>query len=309
MPVTFQIEREIEECDDRLYDAEPSALSVQGFDNVSADDVRRYHEQGYLVVKGAYSPERAERGRLELQAMTGMDDPQCSSVDYEWGIWRLVEARGFARRAAGERDWSEEERTRLRETLLSIDPVTRGRLVRKFVGFTKHHPPLGELAHDPTLMGALAKLIGEPAKLYVSQAMIKPPGGREKPWHQDHAYFNYPIDTRIVGVWIALDQATAENGCMRVLPGGHQSGPRPHWKRRDWQICDADILGQPIVSVPLDPGDALLFDGKIPHGTPPNRTEAIRWAVQYHYVPARAEMVDEAIRLAAFGGEGTYVSC
>ena len=55
-------------------------------------------------------------------------------------------------------------------------------------------------------------------------ALLKPPRGREKPWHQDHAYFNLPLDTPIVGVWIALDEATPENGCMHVIPGSHREG-------------------------------------------------------------------------------------
>jgi len=175
------------------------------------------------VVKGAYTKEQAERAREELEAMTRMDEPQCTSVHYEYGIWPLVEELGFPKLPSVEVALSE------RSARSCADSSSRsrrraGRLVRKFVGFTKLHPPLGELAHDKPLMEALEKLMGEPAKLYVSQAMIKPPGGREKPWHQDHAYFNYPLDTPIVGVWIALDEATAENGCMRVLPADTSRG-------------------------------------------------------------------------------------
>ena len=93
--------------------------------------------------------------------------------------------------------------------------------------------------------------------------MVKPPNGREKPWHQDHAYFNIPLVEPVVGVWIALGEATRRNGCMVLAPyqrvqrrssSSSSSGPaaanthpprRPvvHFMRRDWQICDDDILG------------------------------------------------------------------
>jgi phytanoyl-CoA hydroxylase len=53
----------------------------------------------------------------------------------------------------------------------------------------------------------------------------------------------------------------------------------------------------------------LLFDGKVPHGTPVNRTRAFRWAVQYHFRPAAAEEVDDDVRLTAFGSEGKGVTC
>ena len=56
-------------------------------------------------------------------------------------------------------------------------------------------------------------------------------------------------------------------------------------------------------------GDVLLFDGKLPHGTPANRTAEFRWAVQYHYRPAAAILVDDEARLAAFGSEGRDVTC
>jgi hypothetical protein len=78
-------------------------------------------------------------------------------------------------------------------------------------------------------------------ELFQDMAMIKPPGGREKPFHQDHAYFNHR--GAVLGVWVALGRAARANGCMVVNPGGHRGGPRAHFQRRDWQLCDADALG------------------------------------------------------------------
>ena len=96
---------------------------------------------------------------------------------------------------------------------------------------------------------------------------------------------------------------------MHVLPGSHRRGPQLHFMRRDWQICDTDIAGQPQHFLPMDPGDLLLFDAKLAHGTPTNVTQEIRWAVQFHYVPAGALETSEAERLAAFDGEGKDVTC
>jgi phytanoyl-CoA hydroxylase len=158
-------------------------------------------------------------------------------------------------------------------------------------------------------MALVERLVGATPALFQDMALVKPARGREKPWHQDHAYFNVALDTPIVGVWIPMGQVTPENGCMHLLAGGHKAGARIHFKRRDWQICDTDVPASGRVAVPMTVGDVLLFDGKLPHGTPVNRTDDFRWAVQYHYRPATAVQTDDAARLAAFGSEGRNVTC
>ncbi len=162
----------------------------------------------------------------------------------------------------------------------------------------------------PDLLALIAHLLdGQRPVLFQDMALVKPARGREKPWHQDHAYFNLAIPTPIVGVWIPFGRVVPENGCLHLLRGGHALGPMPHKKLRDWQICDGDVPTRERVAAPMEAGDVLLFDGKIPHGTPINRTDDFRWAVQYHYRPADAQEVGDEERLAAFGAEGRAVSC
>ena len=143
------------------------------------------------------------------------------------------------------------------------------------------------LAQHPQMIAVLARLIGATPELFQDQALLKPPLiGREKPWHQDNAYFNLPPETAVVGVWIALDEATPENGCMYVIPGWHRAGPVVHFKRRDWQICDTDVAADAAWTVPLKPGGCLIFHGLLHHGTPPSRSPQRRRALQFHYKPA-----------------------
>jgi phytanoyl-CoA hydroxylase len=159
-------------------------------------------------------------------------------------------------------------------------------------------------------VGVLTRIMGEPPKLFANQAMLKPPGiGREKPWHQDHAYFNLPMDTCIVSAWVALDNATPENGCMHVIPASQQDGPVVHFNRRDWQICDTDIARDRIVAVPLEPGGVLLWHGRLHHGSPANRSDKRRRALQLHYVPGSVETIAPDERLAVYGSDGKDVTC
>ncbi len=172
-----------------------------------------------------------------------------------------------------------------------------------------HH--CGMPVEHPVILEIVRKLMGDTdPQIFQTMALLKPPKiGREKPWHQDHAYFDVALQDRIVGVWIALDHATIENGCMQVIDAGHLPGPVIHFKRRDWQICDNDMLGKASLAVELKPGEALFFDSLLPHGTPANQSPKRRRAMQFHYAPMNAQAIDEADRLAVFGSEGKNVEC
>ena len=161
------------------------------------------------------------------------------------------------------------------------------------------------------VLAALKPLLqGHDAEMFQDMALIKPPRlGREKPWHQDKAYFEYALGTPVVGVWIALDEATIANGCMQLLPGRHKEGPILHFQRRDWQICDNTILGSQSVAVPLKPGGLLFFDGMLPHGTPHNSSPNRRRALQFHYAPVGTTKDAPEQRLKHFGSEGKNVTC
>jgi hypothetical protein len=98
--------------------------------------------------------------------------------------------------------------------------------VRKLWRFAGVDPILGAAVTAPRITAILDELIGPGARLIQDMALMKPPHrGAEKPWHQDNAYFDCtPLDG-ILGVWIALDPATVENGCMQIVPGSHRAGP------------------------------------------------------------------------------------
>jgi phytanoyl-CoA hydroxylase len=309
MPRVF-LEPRIEPHDPALYSFDGLGQGVRGLDGVTDAAILAYRESGFLLVAGLFDAAAISAARDELRAMTLSDAPACAMIHYESRLRDHLPVDAGADRTVDGRRTGVGFALGQESTILPpIEPELRASLVRKFLGFVEHHPPLAALAYDPGLLGVVRRLIGAAPLLFQDMALIKPPFGREKPWHQDHAYFNLPIATPIAGVWLPLEPATPENGCMHLIPGGHLQGPRPHFKRRDWQICDRDIAPGGRIAVPMQPGDALFFDGKLPHGTPTNRTPQHRWAVQFHYRPAEARMVDDAVRLAAFGSEGKDVTC
>lgn len=277
--------------DPTLYAARGCASAVPGpLSALTVADRDRYRREGYLAVTDVISP-----------AVVG------SAVD---GIDALISGSAPAFRGI---QWEAAVRDRL--PTMSLDE--RRASVRKLVYYVEHEPRLFKIAHDPMILNLARDLLGSEPELFADQALLKPPGiGREKPWHQDKAFFDIRPGAPVVGLWIALDATDADNGCMHVIPGSHVVGPIVHFNRRDFQICDSDVRRTEVLSVPLPPGGCLIFDGLLQHGTPMNVSQRRRWALQLHYAPAeaiwrspeeRAEYKNK--RLALFGADGKDATC
>jgi phytanoyl-CoA hydroxylase len=266
-----------------LYSPGAEAFQVQDLDSISEEDLRFYGEHGYLSVAAAFTPAETSAAAEGLTSLIMGARPDFKGVVFESAAREMLPALGLEQRQDA---------------------------VRKLSGFVSFDSRLEALAHHPRLVGILRTLLGDEPVLFQDMALLKPPRlGREKPWHQDLSYFNYDHTAKVVGVWIALDEATVENGCMQVLPGRHRDGPIAHFKRRDWQICDTDILGKTSVAVPLKPGGLLLFDGLLPHGTPRNDSGRQRRALQFHYTGAKSKKIAATERMRIYGSEGRDVSC
>lgn len=266
-----------------LYQATGEANGVDGFGSIGDAELELYRQQGFLVVHNAFSPAEVEAALAGLLDLIDGKAPGFRGIQYELG------ARGI---------------------LDTIPRAQRQDYVRKLVYYVEHDARLKALSEHPKLQAVTSRIVGDAPFLFADQALLKPPViGREKPWHQDHAFFNVPMGTPVVGCWIALDRAVQENGCMHVIPGSHREGPVIHFKRRDFQICDTSVATQRILAVPLEPGGCLLFDGLLHHGTPPTRSSLRRRALQFHYIPAAVGRITTQERLAVFGAEGKDVEC
>lgn len=276
-------------CDEHapdLYKPDGLADTLSGLEAIGPAELARYEEDGFLAVEGAFTPEETAAASAGLNHLMSGGNPAFGGLMFENAV---------------------------RDRFDRLAPDERFDAVRKLFDFVAFDTRLATLAAHPRLLAAVSSLMGgRMPRMFQDMALVKPPRiGREKPWHQDNAYFNYAPGTPVVGVWIALDAATTANGCMHLWRGGHREGARLHFRKRDWQICDRDMLEQrkTVLAAPLQPGGALLFSGMLPHGTPTNHSPLRRRALQFHYAPADAEKVPEAERLKLFGSEGKNVTC
>ncbi|MBI1338507.1 MAG: hypothetical protein GC164_16310 [Phycisphaera sp.] len=259
--------------DPDLYHPDHNAPVLPGPGAVDEQAFADYHTLGYLAVANILTPDEV------TQSLRVMD--------------QLVE-QNFE----GVQPESREPSNK------SIDSV------RKFWFNKDNARTCGMPIDHPVITHIVSALMyGKTPEIFQTMALVKPPRiGREKPWHQDHAYFDIALENRIVGVWIALDEATIDNGCMQLLEGSH-SEPIVHFRRRDWQVCDSFVLGKHSVAAPLKPGSALFFDSLLIHGTPTNHSDKRRRAMQFHYAPKGTPMIPSAEHLAVFGEEGKGAVC
>lgn len=99
------------------------------------------------------------------------------------------------------------------------------------------------------------------------------------PWHQDQAYWGGATKW---SAWIALEDANAENGCLRVIPGSHRH-QRDHASVRDARgftnrVPDDELEGETIIEVEMKQGDVLVFHDRLLHSSHPNRSGRERWS-------------------------------
>jgi hypothetical protein len=139
-----------------------------------------------------------------------------------------------------------------------------------------------QLARAPGILDMVEQLIGPDIVLWGCQVFCKPPSdGQEVPWHQDGRYCPIrPMAT--VTVWVAIDDSTSENGCMRFLPGSHQTGRRYRHRTDDRPdlaldlTIDDDLDFSAARDVVLQAGQlcCTMCSGARPNA---NRSETSRW--------------------------------
>lgn len=229
----------------------------------------QYQRDGYVVKRGLFDEDTVSRVRERLREYTHGDRP----------------VEGFKQQVEPE---------------AADGGVDESDAVRKYEGLgLLDDAVVHDLATDDRIVTPARDLLGPDVKLLRSAAMFKPPHvGSEKGLHQDSAYYPVrPYDQ--VTTWIALDDATPENGCMEVLPGGHTDGLLEH-ETQDYEtdIVIPEDLGE-MERLPMEAGDVLFQHSLLPHRTAANTTDRWRRAMIFMYMDARSRFtVPEAERPA-----------
>jgi len=148
----------------------------------------------------------------------------------------------------------------------------------------RYAPELRETAAYRNAKALAGQLLADDAEAMGMHAIRKPPrSGAPTPWHQDEAYWDPRYEHRALSIWMPLQPATLDNGCMHFVPGSHHEDVRVHElinpdSADGLQVPDQDGV-EGGVACPLAPGGATVHAGRTLHYAGPNRTDEPRRAL------------------------------
>jgi ectoine hydroxylase-related dioxygenase (phytanoyl-CoA dioxygenase family) len=234
---------------------------------LDAADLAFYRRQGHLTVNGVFAAEEMAAVVRDIEG---------------WGETFL------AALPESQRAWY-------------VDGGVAARTVlRKLDNPHAHRDAVRALARDPRLVGLVERILGPGVSVYFSQIFFKPPeGGGPKPAHQDNFYFG-PTDLEgVCTAWIALDDATLENGCLYFGEGSNLGPVYAHVAPPDepfnLQLPQAVLDRQPMAPAPVRRGGVSFHHGNTFHQSGPNDSTRWRRACALHYVRHDVEFATPAL--------------
>ncbi|WP_276504725.1 phytanoyl-CoA dioxygenase family protein [Terrimonas pollutisoli] len=147
------------------------------------------------------------------------------------------------------------------------------------------------LSH-PKVIDILTKIVSKNLKCMQSMLFVKGPGKAGQSWHQDE-YYIPTRDKSLVGAWIAIDDATVENGCLWIIPGrpGYMIKRVKNDSDEYADVDTADVSAYPDQMIPVEvkSGSVVFFNGYTLHSSLRNKTtDCFRTALVNHYMSAES---------------------
>ena len=252
----------------------PPEATVKG--GITPAHAEFYHDKGYLIVQECLNA--AELETLKADAVK-ISRGEYGDIPYRFAALEDgTELQGIVAN-----DLNDKTDDEVMERLLCIHfPHTASEVMR---GFVSH----------ANAVDALTGVIGPNVKAMQSMLFLKASGQPGQAWHQDEDYIP-TRDRSLAGFWIALDDATVENGCLWVIPGSQKPGILwPQKETMDPRFdCGAESFDFPYspkdeVPVEVKAGSAVMFNGYLLHRSLPNRSETgYRRAFVSHYMSAES---------------------
>lgn len=242
-----------------------------------------YHRDGYVVVEDLLPLDEVETLRNRVREYThGGRPPGSIQVQIE---------------------------PRIQRRELTVNHPGDG--VRKLTGLVEGDDLFRQLGLNENIVGIIEQIVGPDIKMFRNALLLKPPQvGSAKGTHQDSPY--WPIEPmELCSCWFTLDDATAENGCMAVLPGWQKKGPLPHVHVTDDFVIDERCYDpKEMVLSPVRAGGGLFFHSLLPHYTAPNRSNLWRRAIALSYMSSRSRYTGDGESPQYFHIKGkTYPGC
>ena len=260
---------------------------------LTTEQKRKFKDTGFIVLADFKTPDQISALKARAIAIAGAHDieackdvfstdpqrgPQADRIqDYFLGSANEIRCF-FEEQAFDDKGMLtqplEQSINKIGHAMHDLDPV--------FYAFS-HGVKLAKLAQDVGLLKT---------QIWQSMYIFKQPRiGGQVNWHQDTGFF-YTTPQSVTTFWFALDDATLENGCIWVEPGGHKSPLRQQFIRdgRTTKLIDLDRLPWPdtdrVMPVEVNAGTLVCFNGMLPHYSAPNTSNKPRHAYTLHVTDA-----------------------
>ena len=212
-------------------------------------EIRKYHDDGFLIVRGVIPAFEMEMLSVEAKRVFGRKD--------------LIDSRNIRCRWQNHFETGECR-------FDTFDPII------------DLSPTFDRIARDPRILEIVGALYGEPASLFKDKLIYKPPGATGYGLHQDFiAWPSFPRS--FVTVLVPLDPSSDENGATEVFPGYHKQGCLSAEDGDYHQLPLSSIDESLGVRLCLKPGDIAVFHGMAPHRSAPNKSNTGRRQLYLSY--------------------------
>ncbi|KAG7268204.1 hypothetical protein CRUP_022893 [Coryphaenoides rupestris] len=206
-------------------------------------NAQKYQENGYVVIDGLLTPEECDQLRCRMaEIVDGMDVPEHCRITFSTDHDDQLKTQGNA-------DYF----------------LTSGDKIRFFFekgvfddkALHAHEPLYKKITHSPQVQGIAKKLGLQCPVILQSMYIFKQPGiGGEVTPHQDATFLHTEPLGRVMGLWIALEDATVDNGCLWFIPGTQNSA-------------------------------VVLIHGEVVHRSAPNTSDVSRHVYTFHLMEAQ----------------------
>jgi hypothetical protein len=249
---------------------------------LTPEQIETFETEGVVVVPDVLPADLLDRVRAEYAGL----------LDWLWRGWRaegkVPEGRDL--------DFFEKLRVSYEAGCDWFQPMDISLPGGEIAADTPFHfgPAVFDMITCPRLLDMVESLIGpEIVSNPIQHVRLKPPAPSLRAdevrahvtatdWHQDRAVAHEEADaTRMVTVWLAITDATEENGCLQAVPGKPQM--YPHCPKTQTGIADGFLDVSKARPLPVKAGGAVLFHPLTPHASLPNGSGRFRWSFDIRY--------------------------
>jgi len=248
--------------------------------SLTPEQIAQYNEYGYVVVPEVLSEDAIRMYKDRASEIAHGDYPEEAKSRIMWDV-------------------------RIRKGLIPM-PEDKEKGLWKFMNPDRFDETFARYMETPKLLDAVESLIGEDIIAFLLMLIYKPPHvDAVHPYHQDAWYFPFGPHDLCIGTWLPLDDATADNGTLRVIPGSHKKGLMEH--KMPETLTNAfsfecpgydDDPTEQVLDVKA--GDAVLFHSLLLHKTGGNSTDGHRRVLTIHGCSAKCKWVGDA-KVPEFG--------